>query len=341
MYHNQRWYSGGMAHRIHPAWWPVLALSSPVWMPWLGLRYRRFREAGRSAAAWNAALLERAGPLELPEVDRLELGVVVDERSEPGFLGDDGVSYRLRTELGTVLMDVGFGPATPTFAHNAARMGFSWGDVAALAITHLHGDHMGGLRAARGRRVLLPPEHRPLRDDVPCFLPEPAEAPGFRAVPVRGPRPLAAGIGTTGPLARSLFFLGPVREQALLARLRGRGLVIVTGCGHPGLELILEMARRLVPGPVFAVAGGLHFPLTSGRGRYPGFQAQMLFGTGKPPWRPMTDEDLDRAIRTLSRAGVRRLLLSAHDTCDHALARFARELDAEVEVLSSGGTWAL
>lgn len=200
---------------------------------------------------------------------------------------------------------------------------------------------MGGLAAARARSVALPSELAPDRAGIPCFLPESAKAPGFESVVIDKPQLLAAGIGTTGPLSRSLFFLGPVEEQAMLVRLKDRGLVVVTGCGHPGLELILGMARRLVDEPVYAVAGGLHFPVTSGRGHYPGFQAQMLFGTGRPPWRRITNDDLTRAIETLRKANIKRLLLSAHDTCDHAIARFTNELDAEVEVLSAGGTYRL
>lgn len=330
-----------MTLRIHPTWWPALAIGSPAWVPWLLLRHRRFHKHGAAAARWNAELLERARSLDLPEVDRLELSVLVEELTEPGFLGNDGVSYLLRTELGAVLMDVGFGAATPVLEHNARELGFSWEGVDALAISHLHGDHMGGLAAARARRVALPPGLLPALHDRPCHLPEGAEAPGFQAVVVEEPRHLGFGIGSTGPLARSLFFLGPVREQALLVRLRGKGLVIVTGCGHPGVDLILEMAQRLAPGPVYAIAGGLHFPITSGRGHYPGIEAQMLFGTGRPPWRRLTDVDLSHAIDALNRAGIRRALLSAHDTCDHALARFSSELEAEVEVLLAGYSGSL
>lgn len=330
-----------MAYRISPAWWPVLAATSPVWGPALLLRNHRFQRDLRIAEEHNRKRLEAALPIVLPEVESLEIEVLVDERAEPGFRGEEGVSYLLRTELGAVLMDVGFGPARPTFEHNARRLGFTWENAAALAISHLHGDHMGGLDAARHGKVAVPDALLPTRDDIPCFLPEPAEAPGFRPQVVTGPQLLAAGIGTTGPLSRSLFFLGMVEEQALLIRVRGRGLVIITGCGHPGLELILDMAHRVAPGPVHAIAGGLHFPVTSGRGHYPGLQAQMVLGTGRPPWRRITDDDLTRAIAALNAAGIRRALLSAHDTCDHALERFTHELSGEVEVLRAGGAWRM
>ncbi len=330
-----------MAPRISPLWWPALAVTAPMWIPWLAVRHRAFARNVDAARDRNDRRLETARPLPLPELEKLSITVLVDEKARPGFLHDDGVAYLLRTGAGGLLVDVGFGPATPALEHNARRLGFSWEGVDGLLITHLHGDHMGGLAAARSRTVALPDTVRPPRAGLPCFLPEPAEAPGFERVVVDAPRPLVAGLGTTGPLSRSLFFLGPVEEQAVLARLRGRGTVVVTGCGHPGLPLILEMARRLAPGPIHAVAGGLHYPITSGRGSYPGFQAQRLFGTGRPPWRPLTEEDLDRGIAALRGAGVERLLLSAHDTCDHAIRRFATELDAEVEVLEAGSTVTL
>ncbi len=330
-----------MGFRIGPPWWPLLAVTAPAWLPWLALRHRTFVRRAEAARARNARRLGAARPLELPELRRLEVTVLVEERVRPGFLGDDGVALLLATEAGGLLVDVGYGPATPTLEHNARRLGFSWDALDGLLVTHFHGDHAGGLRAARTRSVALPGSLAPDRAGVPCYLPEPGRAPGFEPVPVEGPRPVAAGLGTTGPLGRSLFFLGPVEEQAVLVRLRGRGTVVVTGCGHPGLPLILEMARRLVPGPLHAVVGGLHFPITTGRGRYPGFQAQRLFGTGRPPWRPLTDDDLDRGIAALRGAGVERLLLSAHDTCDHAIGRFAAELDADVEVLRAGASLAL
>ncbi len=330
-----------MTHRIHPVAWPGLSITAPLWAPWLLLKNARFARSKEQAHRRNEQRLRDATPLGLPHATSLEITVLVDERARPGFLGQEGVSYILKTEFGKLLMDVGFGPASGVLSHNAARLDFSWEGIAGLAISHLHGDHMGGLAAARARTVALPGELAPDRPGIPCFLPEAAHTPRFEPVILDKPRPLAAGIGSTGPLSRSLFFLGPVEEQALLVRLKDRGLVVITGCGHPGLKLILGMARRLTNDPIYAVAGGLHFPITTGRGHYPGFEAQMLFGTGRPPWRRITNDDLSDAIDILREAHVRRLLLSAHDTCDHAIARFTNELDADVDVLSAGATYQL
>lgn len=325
-----------MALRISLPWWPVLALTSPVTVPLVLLRNITFKKNRARADDANRKRLESAEPLELPGLDFLKVTVLVEWEAEEGFLGAPGVSYLLQSDRGSLLFDVGFGPERGVLAHNAARLGFGLDRVDALAISHLHLDHMGGMKAQRSGQVRVP-EELGSPGGRPCFLPGKAGAEGFEAEVIEGPRLLAAGIASIGPLARSLFFLGYTEEQALLARIRGKGLVVFTGCGHPTIEVILQMVRRLSNEPIHAVVGGLHFPITSGRGHYAGIQMQMILGTGMPPWRPITDEDLGQAIASINQAGPNHVLLSAHDTCDHAIARFMRELHANTEVLKAGG----
>ena len=48
-------------------------------------------------------------------------------------------------------------------------------------------------------------------------------------------------------------------DQAAVVHLRGRGLVVLTGCGHAGAINILRHARRLTGvDQVHALIGGLH-----------------------------------------------------------------------------------
>jgi len=327
-----------MSFRISPVWWPVLAVASPVIVPWLLIRNRHFQEDRTRAAELNQERISQAEPLEMPELDFLELTVLVEWKTDEGFMGDAGVSYLFKTELGSMLYDVGFGPTRPALAHNAAKLDFSLDQVEALAISHLHGDHMGGIRAQRSLQVTVP-DQLMSSEPMPCFLPDTAEAQGFKAELVEKPQLLAAGIASTGPLARSLFLFGYTEEQALLARVKDRGLVVFTGCGHPTIEVILDMVGRLSDEPLYAVGGGLHFPVTGGRGDRAGIQFQTIMGTGKPLWQRITDEDLSRTINAINGAGPEKVYLSGHDTCDYALDRMKRELNAETEVLKVGATY--
>jgi len=329
-----------MPYPISPVWFPLLALASPIIVPWALVKDRQFRKDRARAAALNQQRLAQAAPLDLPALEFLEISVLVEWKARPGFARDAGVSYLIRTDRGSMLYDVGFGPTHPALGRNATKLGVHLDAVDALTISHLHLDHMGGLEAQRSRRVIVPDDAVPAAPK-PCFLPDTAEASGFTPERVDGPRLLAAGLASTGPLARGLFLFGLTEEQALVARLAGKGLVVLTGCGHPTIEVVLDMVGRLSDEPLYAVGGGLHFPVTASRGSRAGIEFQMLLGTGKPPWQRITDDDLSHAIATINRAGARKVLLSGHDTCDHALDRMIHELAAETAVLEAGGTYRL
>lgn len=327
-----------MAFRIAPWWWPVFTLASPILVPLCLAKNRRYNDNVLRSEQVNEERMGAAKPLDLPALDFLELTAVAEWETEPGFLSEPGVSYLFRSNLGAVLYDVGYGPGRRALAHNAGKLGITLDDVEALVISHLHPDHMGGLKASRSRQVMVPLELGSPKNK-PCFLPDTASAEGFSAQVVRGPRVLAAGLGTTGPLARSLFFMGWTEEQALVARVKDKGLVVFTGCGHPTIEVILRLVRRLSDEPLYAVGGGLHFPVTRGRGSYGGIQIQMLFGTGKPPWKRITESDLQGTIASINEAAPSRVYLSAHDTCDYALSRLQADLQADTQVIKAGATY--
>jgi 7,8-dihydropterin-6-yl-methyl-4-(beta-D-ribofuranosyl)aminobenzene 5'-phosphate synthase len=188
----------------------------------------------------------------------------------------------------------------PALVHNATKLGFKMDQVDALVISHLHPDHMGGLKAARKKQVTVPQEIGG-HEGLLCFLPAEANAEGFQAEVVKGPQMLAAGVASTGPLARSLFLMGWTKEQSIVVRLKEKGLVVLTGCGHPTIETIIQMVKRLSNDPIYAIGGGLHFPITDSPLRKPGLKVQMILGTGKPPWKRLTDDDLDRTLNNLNR----------------------------------------
>jgi len=326
--------------RISPVWWAILILGSPLWIPLLLLRYGSFSKDGKSVRDENRLRIEAAHELELPAVNELEISVLSEWRARDGFRGEPGVSYLFRTDLGSLLYDIGFGDESGVVAHNAQLLGIGSSDIDAVAISHLHDDHMGGLRGFRMKEVAYPAMFRP-SEPIPCYLPAEARAERLETEIIHTPRLLTGGIASTGPLARRLFFLGWVEEQALVMRLRGKGLVIFAGCGHPTLPVILKMVRRMSSEPVYAIGGGLHLPLTQGRERRAGIDLQTILGTGKPPWKRINETDIALVAEAIRGANPKRVLLSAHDSCDEALERLADAVDSDVEVLEAGGVYRL
>ena len=329
-----------MSYRISPAWWPIIGLSSPVLFPILFVKNRRFIKNVKKSQSANKERIKNAPSLEIPELEYFELTVLVEEKAEPGFLGAPGVSYLIKTDRGSFLFDLGYGPEMPALTHNAAKLGFRIDQVDALVLSHLHPDHMGGFKAFRNNQVTVPQELG-MGARIPCFIPSQANADGFRIEVVAGPQMIAAGIASTGPLSRSLFLMGWTEEQAIIARLKDKGLVVFTGCGHPTIETIVQMAQRISDEPVYAVGGGLHFPITDSPLRKPGLKVQMIWGTGKPPWKRITEADLEGTIENLNDINPKHVFLSAHDTCDYAIDRFRNELNSETKVLKSGATYQI
>lgn len=330
-----------MSGKLSPLWWPALAVASPVLGPLALVDMARFNRGQKKVADDNARRMEQTTPLELEPLEKFEITVLVEEKCEPGFKGDPGVSYLLETDRGKVLMDIGFGAETPTLEHNADKLGLAFDDVDALLVTHLHFDHMGGNRAMRTNKITLPPTLTKLRGRGPCYVPAPSESDDLDVEEAKVPQLIAGGLASTGPLARMFSLLGRIEEQAVVGLIKDKGLVVLTGCGHPTIEVILEMVRRMSSEPIYAVGGGLHFPVTDSRAHVAGIPIQKYAATGKPWWSPLNDDDLSRTIEALNASGAERFYISAHDSCDHSVDRFVKELDAKVEVLAAGGHYTL
>jgi 7,8-dihydropterin-6-yl-methyl-4-(beta-D-ribofuranosyl)aminobenzene 5'-phosphate synthase len=141
------------------------------------------------------------------------------------------------------------------------------------------------------------------------------------------------GVAVLPPLPRMLFWLGPIAEQALVVNVRGRGLVLVTGCGHPEIERMLAAAERVVDAPVYAVIGGLHLPVHAmGTPLVP----QAVLGSPHWPWRPISEGDAHTAIAAIRERGPGLVALSSHDSTQWTLDAFAQTFGGGYRTLRVG-----
>jgi 7,8-dihydropterin-6-yl-methyl-4-(beta-D-ribofuranosyl)aminobenzene 5'-phosphate synthase len=123
-----------------------------------------------------------------------------------------------------------------------------------------------------------------------------------------------------------------VLEQALIVNVRGAGLVLVSGCGHPGAAAMLNLAQQVLDVPLHGVIGGLHLPVHP----WPRHLPQALTGSPRPPWRPLSDPDIDVAVARLRTAGASLVAVSGHDSTPHTMRRFAAAFGAGFQEVQVG-----
>jgi 7,8-dihydropterin-6-yl-methyl-4-(beta-D-ribofuranosyl)aminobenzene 5'-phosphate synthase len=76
--------------------------------------------------------------------------------------------------------------------------------------------------------------------------------------------------------------------------------------------------------PIYGVVGGLHYPVTTPRGGGFGLLIQLILGTGKWPWDPLSREDVEAGIAGLQRCHPQLIALSPHDSCAWSIEAFRR-----------------
>jgi 7,8-dihydropterin-6-yl-methyl-4-(beta-D-ribofuranosyl)aminobenzene 5'-phosphate synthase len=213
-----------------------------------------------------------------------------------GLMAEHGfsalVSVRRGSTTTTLLFDTGLSP--DAMVTNAGRLGLDLSGIQAVILSHGHFDHAGGLAglAGKGGRRSLPMVVHPLiwtrrrlavpgRDpeELPTLSKAALEGEGLTVIERREPSLLIDRcVLITGEVDRTTEFergMPPAHQawtgsawqhdplvlddQALVVHVRGKGLVVLTGCGHAGAVNIVRQAQRLtaVPG-LHALLGGLH-----------------------------------------------------------------------------------
>lgn len=283
----------------------------------------------RGKAEADASWAEEQGktqPLQgVGAADWLEILPLVEMRSAAeGLLTEPGVSYLLRTGDTTLLFDLGFNhesSAVSPLTHNMRELGVRKEEIKILFISHPHRDHVGGRHWEEKGTFSFGLDQPPL-PGVKIYAPVPLTYPGSSPVLTEDPVVIANGMASIGAIKSFDFFTGVISEAALAVNVRGKGVVLVTGCGHQGLERILARAKKLFREPIYAVVGGLHYPVSGSRLNIRGVEVQKYFGTGRLPWIPVTIRDVRRGIEDLKAEEVKLIAVSPHDSCGGTLAEF-------------------
>ena len=132
-----------------------------------------------------------------------------------------------------------------TLHYNMQRLKIDLQEIEAIVLSHAHGDHTGGIEIVRQL------------GDVQVFVPRSFFTPlkkrfsrfrNVEMVEVSDATEIIEGIISTGEIGR-------MGEQALMVQ-TPKGLIVVTGCSHPGLDTIMNLAKDF--GTIYGVVGGFH-----------------------------------------------------------------------------------
>ncbi len=163
-----------------------------------------------------------------------------------GTTADWGFSCLIEGTERTILFDTGTQPSI--LFHNIDRLNVAVDDIDVIVISHQHGDHTGGLLSVLNRNP-----------NVTVYLLESFSADFVRSVENTGAEVVL--VDDSLRICTSTYSTGElgiqIKEQSLVLD-TSEGLIVVTGCSHPGIVSILERAREIVDKDIALVFGGFH-----------------------------------------------------------------------------------
>jgi len=276
----------------------------------------------------------------------MDVRCVVDnavQRSSP-FWGEHGVAFLISTASGRVLFDTG--QSGTVLLHNLNALGVPLSTIDAVALSHAHYDHTGGLPAL----LELMDSEIPLYANPDLFRErysirngEP-ESVGMsltredltERMKLRldsDPQQIVPGVWTTGTIAERHEMEGAsdrhrmreggdlvrdayLDDMALVLELDDR-VALLCGCCHAGLLNTMAQVERAFERPIGVIAGGMHL-------------------TGA------SEEDLDRVCAALAGRPALTRIYPNHCTGEAAFVRLTSELgSSRIEPCPAGSVVSL
>ena len=218
--------------------------------------------------------------------DKLSFTVVFNNVASDKHLATEwGMACVIQGTEKTILFDTG--SDGQILIKNMELLGYEPAEIDYVFISHAHWDHTGGLH-----------DFLDENNDVTIFVPSSApdeltssiNEQGAQFIPVAEQTKICSNVYSTGEMKG----MG-VAEQALVIDTND-GLIVITGCAHPGVVNIAARAKEISDQQITLLFGGFHLIKHS-------------------------DEEIERIITELRKFGVRRVGPS-HCTGDRAIALF-------------------
>jgi 7,8-dihydropterin-6-yl-methyl-4-(beta-D-ribofuranosyl)aminobenzene 5'-phosphate synthase len=184
--------------------------------------------------------------------NKVNITVIYDNNSfEDGLGASWGFSCLVTGTEKTILFDTGGDGSL--LLENMTKLGIDPNSIELVVLSHEHWDHIGGMAK------LLDKNH-----NVSVYLPESFPqnfknmvlASGAKIIEISKPTEICRGVYSTGQLGTS------IKEQGLMVR-TDRGMILITGCAHPGIVEMTQKIKEIINDNVLFVMGGFHLNASS------------------------------------------------------------------------------
>lgn len=183
--------------------------------------------------------------------------LVEDTCPKRPFFGEHGLSFLIEADKNKILFDTGF--SGDVLIHNLSKLNIDLKQINAFVLSHNHNDHGGGLGHIAD-----------LIKDKPMYCASnlhQGEITDSQEISQKIPNIVFAteqkeifpGIWISKE-EDSINSNKPTKEINLVINLENKGLVVVVGCSHHGLENIIQNAKKLFNSevPMYGLIGGFH-----------------------------------------------------------------------------------